>query len=104
MKKITLILASLLSVALVSCSNTTPVDIGLNPVLFDKNFPDAFPYQNSTTQVISPYKPHNIIDIKGIKPGHLARDVSTAEIDSKTGKPIIFTAKIFRVPAVKTSN
>ena len=51
--------------------------------------------------VISPYKPYNLIDVKHLKPGNAAYDPTTAQIDPKTGKPDISTAKIFIIPAAK---
>lgn len=103
--KILLLSISLLSlVGFNSCSpTTTTVSDATNPVAKDKNYPVAFQYENSTSQVISPYKPHNVIDVSKIKAGHLARDTSTAKIDKATGKPIISTAKIFRVPSLTSS-
>jgi hypothetical protein len=44
-----------------------------------------------------------VIDVKGMKPGHLARDTSTAKIDT-SGKPITSTAKIFRIPEFKANS
>ncbi len=49
-------------------------------------------------QVISPFRPHNLVDVSGMKSGQLARDPATASVDAKTGKPDINTAKIFRIP------
>jgi hypothetical protein len=103
MKKHYLIFSSIPLLLLASCSNTTTVAGDLNPVLADKNFPTAHQYQNSSTQVISPYRPHNVINVKGIKSGHLARDTSTAKLDS-AGKPITSTAKIFRIPEFKKTS
>ena len=55
-------------------------------------------YYHKNGYVISPYKPHNIMNVKGMTSGHLARDPSTAAVDPTTGKPIMKTAKIFRIP------
>lgn len=60
-------------------------------------YPIAYFKKGSKTHVISPYKPHNLINVSHITPGHLARDTSTAKIDPKTKKPIESTGKIFRV-------
>ena len=103
MKNIHLILSGVSIFALASCSNNTTITDNLNPVVADKKFPAAYQYQNSQTQVISPYKPHNVINVKGLKPGHLARDTSTAKLDS-AGKPITSTAKIFRIPDFKAAD
>ncbi|MFD2158216.1 hypothetical protein ACFSW8_04840 [Rubritalea tangerina] len=101
--KIAITLSSLAAALLVSCSNSTTVSDQTNPVVADKKFPAAFPYKDSKTQVISPYKPYNVINVKGLKSGHLARDVSTAKVDKSTGKPDLSTAKIFRVPEFTNS-
>lgn len=69
----------------------------INPVLLDPNYPDAFPVEGDSNKVISPFKPHNFINVKGIAPGHLARDMSTAKIGAN-GKPDASSAKIFRIP------
>ncbi|MEO1856126.1 MAG: hypothetical protein ABGY95_02005 [Rubritalea sp.] len=100
MKSIYLILSSVSLLTLASCSNSSPTDSDLNPVIADKNYPSAFQYKTSKNQVISPYRPYNVIDVKGMKPGHLSRDPSTAKKD-KAGKPIPSTAKIFRIPEFK---
>jgi len=61
------------------------------------DYPLATPIAGTTTQVISPYKPHNVIDVKGYRSGQLARDPSTAPIGSD-GKPDVNKAKIFEIP------
>ncbi len=61
-------------------------------------YPLATPIAGTTKQVISPYKPHNVIDVAGYRTGQLARDPSTAPIDKTTGKPDINKAKIFEIP------
>jgi hypothetical protein len=60
-------------------------------------YPLATPIAGTTSQVISPYKPHNVIDVKGFRTGQLARDPSTAPI-GPDGKPDISKAKIFEMP------
>jgi hypothetical protein len=97
MKKLYYLLSLLPICIFSSCANSGDSVNDLNPVVADKNFPVAHQYKTSTTQVISPYRPHNVVNVKGMKPGHLARDTSTAKRD-KNGKPIISTAKIFRIP------
>ena len=47
--------------------------------------------------VISPYRPYNLIDVKGYKSGEIVGDPSTATLDS-AGKPIPSTIKNFRLP------
>ena len=86
-------------VALISCttdSQTNSADI-TNPVLKDSKYPSAFPVKGDRNKVISPYRPYNIINIKGLKPGHFARDISTAKKDAN-GKAITSSAKIFLIP------
>lgn len=48
--------------------------------------------------VISPYRPYNLIDVKGYRSGDIAGDPSTARTDPKTGKIIESTSKYFRIP------
>lgn len=69
----------------------------INPVLSDSKYPDAYPVAGEKYKVISPYRPHNVINVKGTKPGHLVRDISTAK-KGADGKPNLSTAKIFRLP------
>ena len=61
-------------------------------------YPLATPIAGTTKQVISPFKPHNVIDVTGYRTGQLARDPSTAPIDKTTDKPDISKAKIFEIP------
>lgn len=95
MKLLSLSLSAAMLAALSSCapSNTTPD----SKVSLAGNFPIAQFKKGSKTHVVSPYKPHNVIDVSDIQRGHLARDPSTAKIDKKTGKPILGTGNIFRV-------
>lgn len=62
------------------------------------DYPLATPIQGTRDQVISPYKPYNVIEVKGFRTGQLARDPSTAPIDPATGKPDLNQAKIFEIP------
>jgi len=69
----------------------------LNPKLkLDKKFPLAFYHKPGF--VISPFKPYNILNVKHLRPGQLARDPFTAVVDPRTGKRAMDTARIFRVP------
>lgn len=61
-------------------------------------YPLATPIEGKPGQVISPFKPHNVIDVRGYRSGQLARDPSTAPIDKTTGKADINQAKIFEIP------
>lgn len=96
MKLFSLSIATAMLAVLSSCgpSSTTPD----SKVSLAGKYPIAHFNKGSKTHVVSPYKPHNLIDVSDIRRGHLARDPSTAEIDSKTGKPIYGTGKIFRIP------
>ena len=47
--------------------------------------------------VISPFRPYNIIDVKGYRSGDIAGDPSTAKRDA-SGKIIESTSKYFRLP------
>lgn len=85
-----------------SCAPSSGTDGATVPaptvVNLDK-IPVAKPDPNGRKNlVISPYRPYNLIDITGFKKGGFAGDPSTATIDSKTGKPIPGTAKMFRLP------
>lgn len=62
------------------------------------NYPLATPHPTNPDLVISPYRPHNVIDVKGFRTGQLARDPSTAPIDPATGKSDLAQAKIFELP------
>ncbi len=48
--------------------------------------------------VISPFKPYNVIDVKGYKSGDIVGDPSTAKVNPTTGKVDLTTAKHFRIP------
>lgn len=51
-----------------------------------------------TNTVISPYRPYNVIDVKGYKSGSIVGDPSTAKVNPATGKPEPNTSKYFRIP------
>ncbi len=99
------------TVALCSCANSRqPKPTGtLDPAVSQpaprpvkrkptSDYPLATLLPDSNTRVISPYKPHNVIEVKGFRSGQLARDPSTAPIDPTTGKPDINQAQIFELP------
>ena len=97
MKKIAITLVAISLSLFSSCTNSVSNSSDItNPALKNKNYPTAHPHGKNI--VISPYKPYNLIDIKGIKPGQYARDMSTA-IKGADGKPLTSSAKIFQVPA-----
>lgn len=94
--KVTLTLCAAIVSVFTFASCSAPNGIADTDVDFDDNYPMA--YYQKKGYVISPYKPHNIMDVRNMTPGHLARDPSTADVDPKTGKPIMSSAKIFRIP------
>lgn len=97
MKKIALTLVAVSFSLFSSCTNSASNKNDItNPALKNKNYPVAHPHSKNI--VISPYKPYNLINVKGIKPGQFARDMSTADMGSD-GKPVTSSAKIFQVPA-----
>jgi hypothetical protein len=48
--------------------------------------------------VVSPYRPYNIIDVKGYRSGDIVGDPSTAIVNPSTGRREASTAKYFRIP------
>lgn len=48
--------------------------------------------------VVSPYRPYNIIDVKGYRRGDIVGDPSTAKVNPATGQPDLSTSKHFRIP------
>ncbi|MGJ8673655.1 hypothetical protein [Rubritalea sp.] len=105
MKKfITLTFSSLAVITFSSCTNDTTTVGGeaLNPVIANSKYPDAHPVAGESNKFISPYRPYNVINVKGVRPGLLVRDISTAKTGAN-GKPDLATAKIFRIPAPTTS-
>lgn len=102
MKK-TLALLSATSVALLSFSCTPPEYGELTSAAAPNlkgNYPIAHP-TDKKDHVISPFAPHNILDVSGMKPGHIAQDPTTAAIDPTTKKVIPGSAKTFRIPLPK---
>ncbi len=51
-----------------------------------------------TNMVISPFRPYNVIDVKGYRSGDIVGDPSTAQTNSATGKLNLNTSKHFRIP------
>jgi len=51
-----------------------------------------------TNMVISPFRPYNVIDVKGYRSGDIVGDPSTAQTDPATGKLNLNTSKHFRIP------
>lgn len=54
--------------------------------------------QGRPNMVVSPYRPYNVIDVKGYRSGEIVGDPSTAKVNPATGKLDASTAKYFRVP------
>lgn len=54
--------------------------------------------QGRPNMVLSPYRPYNIINVKGYRSGSIVGDPSTATVNPATGKLDSRTAKYFRVP------
>jgi|TARA_B110000483_G_C17963610_1_gene453060 hypothetical protein len=48
--------------------------------------------------VVSPFRPYNIIDVKGYRSGDIVGDPSTAKVNATTGKLDTNTSKRFRIP------
>lgn len=54
--------------------------------------------QGRANMVLSPFRPYNIIDVRGYQSGDIVGDPSTAIVNPSTGKREPSTAKYFRVP------
>ncbi|MBT8044240.1 MAG: hypothetical protein KJO79_04755 [Verrucomicrobiae bacterium] len=54
--------------------------------------------QGRPNMVVSPYRPYNVIDVKGYRSGEIVGDPSTAKVNPSTGKLDLSTAKHFRIP------
>ena len=54
--------------------------------------------QGRSNMVVSPYRPYNIIDVKGYRSGDIVGDPSTAKVNPATGKLDTNTSKHFRIP------
>ncbi|MGB0991122.1 MAG: hypothetical protein ACPG32_01475 [Akkermansiaceae bacterium] len=64
-----------------------------------KNYPVAHPHpEGKANYVVSPYRPYNVIDVKGYRSGDIVGDPSTAKVNPTTGKIDASTAKHFRIP------
>jgi hypothetical protein len=48
--------------------------------------------------VVSPFRPYNIIDVKGYRSGDIVGAPSTAKVNATTGKLDTNTSKRFRIP------
>jgi len=95
MKKTITLLSTLSALALFS--SCTPQPTNTNTATAGSH-PTAYPTDKKNL-VISPFAPHNILDVKGMSPGNLAKDPTTAAIDPNTKKVISGSAKIFRIPS-----
>ncbi len=54
--------------------------------------------QGRPNMVVSPFRPYNIIDVKGYRSGDIVGDPSTAKVNATTGKLDTNTSKRFRIP------
>ncbi len=54
--------------------------------------------QGRANMVVSPYRPYNVIDVKGYRSGDIVGDPSTAKVNPSTGKLDTKTSKHFRIP------
>lgn len=104
--KISYIVALSISALFAACAptppsaSTTPSSGGevAAPVVDNLNVPVARPLPDGQkNKVISPYRPYNVIDVKGYRSGDIVGDPSTGTIDAK-GKLVPGTAKHFRIP------
>ncbi len=61
--------------------------------------PTGHPHpEGKANMVVSPYRPYNVIDIKGYRSGDIVGDPSTGKAHPTTGVLIPGTAKCFRIP------
>lgn len=94
MKKIHLLSLFVFTAVFASC--------GTQPMASDgqtANAPLAAPHpEGKKNLVVSPYRPYNVIDVKGYKSGDIVGDPSTASVNPKTGKLDARTARHFRIP------
>lgn len=100
MKITNLLIIAASAVAFSACAPnaTGPGGVAAPEVTELKNIPVAKPDpKGQKNMVISPYYPHNLIDVKGYKSGAVAGDPSTAKRDAN-GKIIESTSKYFLVP------
>ncbi|MFC5049476.1 hypothetical protein ACFPK9_02415 [Rubritalea spongiae] len=89
---------SITAFALLSLNSCTNTPNSGDAASANPKYPDAYPVAGDPNKVVSPYRPYNVINVKGICQGHFVRDMSTAK-KGADGKPDPATAKIFRVPA-----
>ena len=104
LKSVFIVTASIAITVTTSCvAPNAGSSISVDPTTGSKVYPVAQPLLDEVGQhrkdlFISPYKPFNPINTKGFKSGDLAGDPSTAETSEKTGKPVLSTSKVFRIP------
>ena len=97
---------SSLALFLASCADVpTPTNPGASgaevpaPRINAAKVPVAHPDpQGRRNMVVSPYRPYNVIDVKGYRSGDIVGDPSTAKVNSATGQLDSTSAKYFRVP------
>ncbi|MFK7911297.1 MAG: hypothetical protein AB8F34_11955 [Akkermansiaceae bacterium] len=95
--------AAALAFVLASCADVpTPGATGSEvpaPSVDVANVPVGHPDpQGRANMVVSPYRPYNVIDVKGYRSGEIVGDPSTAKVNPTTGKYDSSSAKYFRVP------
>ena len=100
---------SLLLLAIASCAPTPPpasnnpgtpgAEVPAPQTGVASNVPMGHPDpQGRPNMVVSPYRPYNVIDVKGYRSGEIVGDPSTAKVNPTTGKLDSRTAKYFRIP------
>ncbi|NWK54856.1 hypothetical protein HW115_04500 [Verrucomicrobiaceae bacterium N1E253] len=100
MKTTLLLIPVIVSCLFTSCGSTTGTGTVPAPDVPDlKDVPVGRPDPlGRKNMVISPFRPYNLIDVKGYQSGDVVGDPSTARRDPKTGKIIESTSKYFLIP------
>lgn len=80
-------------------SQTAGPEVPAPQVDAHRNIPTGHPDpQGRPNMIVSPYRPYNIIDVKGYRSGDIVGDPSTAKVNPSTGKLDMKTSKHFRIP------
>jgi len=83
---------------LTSASRSTSAEVPA-PRFSTEKVPLGYPHPaGKAHMVVSPYRPYNVIDVKGFYSGNIVGDPSTGKIDPASGMVIPGTAKRFRIP------
>ena len=81
-----------------SCTDVTGLTSGSRSTGTEK-VPLGYPHPaGKAHMVVSPYRPYNVIDVKGFYSGNIVGDPSTGKIDPASGMVIPGTARRFRIP------